>query len=373
VISAIDRLYLQRAYELAARAIGDTSPNPPVGAVVLKNGRIVGEGYHHRAGEPHAEVDALRDAGNLARGATLYVSLEPCKHAGRTPPCTQAVLAAGIARVVIGTIDPSRFGGGAAELRERGLAVDVAGDACALDLVELFAGSIERDRPYLALKMACSLDGCITSKPGVREQLTGAAFAQRVREFRIAHDAVMVGAGTVRVDDPLLTVRPPHHRLRPYLRVVACESDVVPASSRAFEVVPGYDRTLVLAPSGLRETFAALCGVADVLFVGDQKALQLDLPAAMRALRDRGVASVLCEGGPTLGARLIAADLVDRLYWAIAPRLLANENAVPVLARADLAGRKVRIDRTEQVGDDVMIAARCSVPFGSARNGGARV
>lgn len=373
MISAADRLYLQRAYELAARAMGDTSPNPPVGAVVLQNGRIVGEGYHRRAGEPHAEVDALSAAGDLARGATLYVSLEPCKHVGRTPPCTQAVLAAGIARVVVGTIDPSRFGGGAGVLRERGLAVDVADDDRARELIELFAGSVGRDRPYLAIKMACSLDGCITSKAGVREHLTGAAFAQRVRELRIAYDAVMVGAGTVRVDDPLLTVRPAHRRLHPYRRVVVCESGVVPASSRVFEALPGYDRTIVLAPSGLRETFASLCGTADVLFVGDEGVLHLDLHAAMGALHDRGVASVLCEGGPTLAARLIAADLVDRFYWAIAPRLLRNEDAVPVLAGADLVGKKVRIDRMEQLGDDVVISARCSVPFGSARDGGSRV
>jgi len=202
-LTPLDELYLQRAYELAARGIGSTSPNPPVGAVVVRDNRIVGEGYHRRAGDAHAEASALRQAARDARGATLYVSLEPCRHVGRTPPCAHAVIEAGIVRVVAGTLDPTLHGG-AAELRERGVDFAVAQDPIARDLIEPFARAGRLQRPYVSLKMAMSLDGAIASRPGVEQQLTSQEARRYVRDLRIAHDAVMVGAGTVRVDDPLL-------------------------------------------------------------------------------------------------------------------------------------------------------------------------
>ncbi len=357
-LSPLDHLYLQRAYELAARGIGSTAPNPPVGAVIVaRDGRIAGEGYHHRAGEPHAEPVALARAGDAARGATIYVSLEPCDHVGRTPPCTEALLSSGVARVVAGAADPTGHGN-IARLQASGIDVEIAGDARARELIEIFARSVESQRPYVALKMAMSLDGAVASAPGNQEWITSEAARRYVRELRIAHDAVMVGAGTVRVDDPQLTVRPPHDRDRPYLRIVACESGTVPRTSRVFASEEGYLRTIILAPSGLQRRFADLGGVADVLFVGAPGERRLDLPAALKALRARGITSVLCEGGPKLAADLIAKRQVDRVYWAIAPVLLGNERAVPVLAGADLAalGARVTFDRVEPVGSDVMLS-----------------
>jgi diaminohydroxyphosphoribosylaminopyrimidine deaminase/5-amino-6-(5-phosphoribosylamino)uracil reductase len=363
-LTSLDRLYLDRAYELAARGIGSTSPNPPVGAVVVRDGKILGEGYHHVAGAPHAEANALAQAGD-ALGATLYVSLEPCNHVGRTPACAQTVVDAGIRRAVIGAFDPNprTNRGGVARLREAGIEVEVAADTRAFQLVEPFARAVRDKRAYVTLKMAMSVDGAITSKPGVQEWITGESERLYVRDLRIAHDAVMVGAGTVRVDDPQLTVRPPHDRLRPYVRVVVCETDGVPAESRVFAELDGYARTVVLAPAGARERFAALESVGDLLFVGDERAKQLDLTEAMRALYAHGIYSVLCEGGPTLGARSIAAGLVDRIYWAIAPVFLQSPTAVPVLAGVDLGalGAKVRFDRVEQVGEDVMISGTFDV------------
>ncbi|MBV8491492.1 MAG: bifunctional diaminohydroxyphosphoribosylaminopyrimidine deaminase/5-amino-6-(5-phosphoribosylamino)uracil reductase RibD [Candidatus Eremiobacteraeota bacterium] len=344
-LTALDRLYLSRAYELAARGIGSTTPNPPVGAVVVATGgRIVGEGYHHRAGEPHAETNALAEAGEAARGATMYVSLEPCNHRGKTPPCAPFVADAGIARVVIGAADPNpkTDGRGIALLRERGVAVELANDPRANELIEIFAHTVRSTRPYVAVKMAMTLDGVITSQPGVQEWLTSEEERAYVRELRIAYDAVMVGAGTVRVDDPQLTVRPAHARLRPYRRIVVCESSPVPPQSRVFAAEEGYDQTIVL----------------DV-----KDASPPDLAAAIASLRERGVYSVLCEGGPTLAGRLIAGGLVDRVYWAIAPLFLSNARAVPVLAGADLAaaGRKVRFDRIEHVGPDVVVSGKIDV------------
>jgi len=360
-LTPIDELYLQRAYELAARGLGSTLPNPPVGALIVRDGEVVGEGYHHRAGAAHAETNALRQAGSRARGATLYISLEPCRHVGRTPPCTGALIEAGVARVVAGTIDP-KHGGGARELREAGMDVAIADDARARALIEVFARAIAADRPYVALKMAMSLDGFVARRAGVREQLGSAEEQEYVRDLRTEHDAVMVGAGTVRVDDPQLTVRPPHDRLRDYVRVVACSSDAVPPTSRVFAAARGYARTIVLAPAGSRDRFRALGQVADVIGVGDDDATALDLAEAMRELRARNVYSVLCEGGPTLAASLLASGQVDRFHWAIAPTLLGNDRALPVLARGGPGGRGVRMafDRIERAGDDVVVSGTCS-------------
>jgi len=362
-LEAIDRIYLHRTYELAERARGSTSPNPCVGAVVARGTMTLGEGYHRKRGEPHAEVEALRaaaTAGNDVRGATMYVSLEPCNHTGSTPACTQALLEASLARIVVGTSDPNpAAAGGASSLRKAGVEVEIADDPAARALVEDFTTSIVRALPFVTLKMAASLDGFVAPQHGSM-WLTGEAARDFVRELRVAHDAVLVGSGTIRIDDPQLTVRPPRTRLRPYVRVVACEEAPVPIESRVFVPVDGYATTVVLAPAGLRERFAPLESSADVLYVGGSDSMELDLRAALEALRARGIFSVLCEGGPTLAAHLLSHDLVDRLHWLVAPLLLANERAIPALAHADAASvaRALQFDRVERLGDDLLISAR---------------
>jgi diaminohydroxyphosphoribosylaminopyrimidine deaminase/5-amino-6-(5-phosphoribosylamino)uracil reductase len=335
-----------------------------VGAVVVHGSRTLGEGFHHARGEAHAEVEALRAAaGSDLRGATLYVSLEPCDHTGLTPPCTRAVIEAGVARVVIGAPDPNpkTAGAGVARLRAAGLAVEVCDDAWALALIEDFTVAVRSPRPYVRLKLAASLDGYVAPEPG-SSWLTGAGAREYVRELRAAHDAVLVGAGTVRIDDPQLTVRPPRARRRPYVRVVACEREPVPAERRMFAGQEGYARSVVLAPAGLRERFAPLEAVADVLYAGEPGARELDLAAGLAALKSYGVASVLCEGGPTLAARLLARGLVDRLDWLLAPVLLRNARAVPVLGDADVrAGlAAIRFERVERLGEDLLVSARLS-------------
>ncbi len=335
-----------------------------MGAVAVRDGSIVGEGYHHRAGEPHAEANALRAAGESSRGATLYVSLEPCNHAGRTPPCSRAVVDAHIARVVIGVADPNprTAGGGIAHLRAHGIDVEIANDAESIAIVEPFARAIRADRPFVTLKMAMSLDGYVASGRGVQQWLTGPQAREFVRELRIAHDAVAVGAGTVRVDNPRLTVRPEHHRLVPYRRVVMCETDAVESKSLVFSPREGYARTIVAAPAGARERFTSLERVADVLYVGPDASRDLDVALALRELRGLGIASLLCEGGPTLAARLFEAGLVDRFYGLIAPRFLRAPQAVPVLARGTLPQvRGLRFDRVERVGPDLLIAGLVDV------------
>ncbi|MGH7715170.1 MAG: bifunctional diaminohydroxyphosphoribosylaminopyrimidine deaminase/5-amino-6-(5-phosphoribosylamino)uracil reductase RibD [Vulcanimicrobiaceae bacterium] len=354
--------YLARACELAQRGLGSTSPNPPVGAVVVRDGRTLGEGYHHVRGAPHAEVEAFaraRARGIDVRGATMYVSLEPCNHHGTTPPCTDAIVAAGIARVIIGAADPNpkTDGAGIARLRASGVEVELIGDPWSRALIEQFARAIRSPRPYLSLKMAASIDGYVAPKPG-SHWLTGKESRERVREMRYWHDAVMIGAGTARIDDPQLTVRPPHARQRPYARVIVCEDHAIPASSRALLAEDGYARTILLAPSGVRAEFAELEARAECIFIGGGDATQFDLGAALVALKDAGISSVLCEGGPTLAAALVAGGFVDRLIWLIAPVFLSGPEAVPVLAPGAAAGLEGwEFEAAEPSGDDLLLTA----------------
>jgi diaminohydroxyphosphoribosylaminopyrimidine deaminase/5-amino-6-(5-phosphoribosylamino)uracil reductase len=337
----------------------------------VRDGITLGEGWHHRRGEAHAEVEALnaaRSAGNDVRGATAYVSLEPCNHHGRTPPCTGALIDAGIVRVVIGAPDPNpkTAGGGIARLRAASIAVEVADLPAAAQLIERFAYTIAQPSlPFVTLKMAMSLDGAIASQPGRAEWLTGEEARAFVHNARAEHDAVLVGAGTIRIDDPLLTVRPHVVRHKPYRRVVACETDPIPLRARVLAApadapADAYARTIVLAPAGARVRFAELETVAEVVYAGDQDAQQLDLRAALEALRARGIDTVFCEGGPTLAGRFIAAGLVQRAIWLVAPRFLQSPAAVPVLAGADLStlGNGWRFDRVERLGDDLLLSGR---------------
>jgi diaminohydroxyphosphoribosylaminopyrimidine deaminase/5-amino-6-(5-phosphoribosylamino)uracil reductase len=329
--------------------------------VIALGSTTLGEGYHHVRGDAHAEVEALRDAatrGNDVRGATAYVTLEPCDHAGLTPPCSSALIEAGIARCVVGTMDPNprTAAGGVARLRAADVVVDVADDAWSAAIVEDFGLAVTRERPYVRLKIAASLDGFVAPRPCERHWLTGAESRDYVRELRARYDAVLVGAGTVRIDEPQLSVRPPRARRKPYLRIVACERDTVPRERAIFAPLEGYARTIVLAPAGLRERFAELESVADVLFVGDADARDLDLRASLAALRARGIASILCEGGPTLAAHILEMNLVDRVDWLVAPALLSGPTAVPALTGGP-SGITLDFDRVERLGPDVLFSA----------------
>jgi diaminohydroxyphosphoribosylaminopyrimidine deaminase/5-amino-6-(5-phosphoribosylamino)uracil reductase len=240
-------------------------------------------------------------------------------------------------------------------LRRSGIDVEIAADARARAIVEPFARAVRARRPFVTLKMAMSLDGYVASQPGRQEWLTGEQAREFVRELRIAHDAVAVGAGTVRVDDPQLTVRPAHHRLREYVRIVACETESVPASSRIFHAREGYAKTIVLAPDGVRAAFEDLDAVADVVYIGNSGEKQLDIAAAMHALYERGIHSMLCEGGPTMAGHLLNLGLADRFVWLVAPRFLRNPAAVPVITAGSLERRGLQFDRVERLGPDLLV------------------
>jgi diaminohydroxyphosphoribosylaminopyrimidine deaminase/5-amino-6-(5-phosphoribosylamino)uracil reductase len=310
---------LERALELAERGRGTTHPNPVVGAVVVADGEVVGEGWHERKGSPHAEVNALAAAGEWARGATLYVTMEPCGHHGSTPPCTEAVLRAGVAKVVAGSLDPNPEAAGGLELlRAAGIEVELVDSFAARAQNEAWRTWISKGRPFVTFKAAVTLDGRVTV-PGSR-WVSGEESRRLVHELRAASDAVAVGMGTVRADLPLLTARGVDAARQP--RRLAFGRGPLPE---------GTD--LELRPGSLEEELAQLAR--------------------------EGVQSLLLEGGPTLASGFLAADLVDKVLVFVAPQLsgqgprLLGDLAAPVpLSR--LAARPV--------GEDVLLSAYVHEP-----------
>jgi diaminohydroxyphosphoribosylaminopyrimidine deaminase / 5-amino-6-(5-phosphoribosylamino)uracil reductase len=303
---------LERALELAERGRGTTHPNPIVGAVVVRDGEVVGEGWHERKGEPHAEVVALEAAGDRAQGSTLYVTLEPCRSFGVTPPCTQAVLQAGVAKVVAGALDPNpKAGGGLEELRQAGVDVELVDSFDARAQNEAWRTWVSQRRPFVTYKAAMTLDGRLTIPDG--RWVTGEESRRLVHELRAASDAVAVGMGTVRADAPRLDARDVYVLRQP--RRLAFGRGPLPADSE-----------LELRTGSLRDELAALA--------------------------EEGVQSLLLEGGPTLAASFLREGLVDKLLVFVAPKLSGEgprlfEGEVPPLALSRFESRRV--------GDDVLL------------------
>lgn len=327
-----DRAFMRAALRLAARGRGLTRPNPAVGCVIVRAGRIVGRGWHRRAGAPHAEVEALRSLRDprLARGATAYVTLEPCSTHGRTPPCTDALTAAGVARVVVGAIDPNprHRGRGLDILRRAGLAVRhgvLARECTALN--PEFHHAMTTGLPWVIAKCGLSLDGRLTRPPGESRLITSAASRQDAMELRARVDAVLVGAATVRADDPALTVRGLPGAVQPW-RIVWAPRGSPPLGSRIFRD-RHKNRTLVLSHRSLR--------------------------AALRALARQGIQSVLVEGGGHTLGRLFDLGLANEVVFYMGARLAGG--AVPAIGGRGPA-KPVRLHHPDirRIGDDVRIA-----------------
>jgi diaminohydroxyphosphoribosylaminopyrimidine deaminase / 5-amino-6-(5-phosphoribosylamino)uracil reductase len=310
---------LERALELAERGRGTTYPNPVVGAVVVREGEVVGEGWHQRKGEAHAEVIALEAAGERAKGATLFVTMEPCAHHGSTPPCTAAVLAAGVARVVAGSLDPNpEAGGGLDLLRAAGVETEDADSVAARIQNEAWRVWVTANRPFVILKLALTLDGRV-AVPGTR-WVTGEESRRRVHELRAQVDAVAVGMGTVREDDPQLTARDVGVSKQP--RRLAFGRGPLPDGS-----------ALELRTGGLKDELAALA--AD------------------------GVQSLLLEGGPTLAEGFLRADLVDKVLLFVAPQIAGSG---PSFAPDLPAPVELRRLTAERVGDDLLLSGYVHEP-----------
>lgn len=326
--SADDHCWMAQALRLAERGAYTTRPNPMVGCVIVRDGAVVGEGFHQRAGGPHAEVFALRAAGERARGATAYVTLEPCAHYGRTPPCALALIEAGVARVVAAMADPfpQVNGGGFALLREAGIAVQSGlMQAQARALNRGFLSRVERGRPWLRIKLGASLDGRTALASGESKWITGAAARQDVQHWRARAGAILTGAGTVLADDPALTVRlDAATEVIPPLRVVL---DAQLRSLAQAKVRDGSAPTLYLhAPDRVPPTLDHATFAAVPLHDG-----RCDLHAALRLLAERGINEVQVEAGATLSGALLHAGLVDELLVYMAP-LLLGDTARPLLA-----------------------------------------
>jgi diaminohydroxyphosphoribosylaminopyrimidine deaminase / 5-amino-6-(5-phosphoribosylamino)uracil reductase len=310
---------LRRALDLAERGRGTTRPNPVVGAVVVQDGEVVGEGWHERKGGPHAEVVALEAAGEQARGATLYLTMEPCSHHGSTPPCTQAVLDAGIAKVVAGTLDPNpKAGGGLEILRRAGVDVELVDSYEARAQNEAWRTWVAENRPFVTYKAATTLDGRLTI-PGSR-WVTGEDSRHLVHQLRAASDAVAVGMGTVRTDDPRLDARDVEVLRQP--RRLAFGAGPLPLGSE-----------LELRSGDLREELEALAA--------------------------EGVQSLLLEGGPTIAASFMREDLVDKLVVFVAPRLSGEG---PTLFEGGVPPRHLGRMESRSVGEDLVISAYVHEP-----------
>ena len=323
-----DLAHMRAALALARRGLGNTWPNPAVGCVVVKDGRVHGRAVTAPGGRPHAEPLALAMAGAAARGATLYVSLEPCCHHGRTPPCTEAIAAAGIARVVVGAPDPDpRVNGqGLAWLAARGIAV--TGNvlrAEAEDLLAGFASRVRLGRPLVTLKLASTLDGRIATRTGESRWITGPDARRAVHALRGRHDAILVGSGTARADDPDLTCRLPGFRRTPIVRVVADSHLATPPGARLLATAresPSWFLARADADPARRAAFEA--AGARVLAVPAGPA-GLDPAAMLAALGAAGITRLLVEGGAGLAASLLAAGLVDRIAWFHAPAVMGAD------------------------------------------------
>jgi len=356
---------MRAALTLARRGLGTVWPNPAVGCVIIDRGRVVGRGWTQPGGRPHGETEALGRAGEAARGATAYVSLEPCCHWGRTPPCTGALIAAGVRRIVVALEDPDQrvAGDGVRQLRAAGLEVETG--LCAAEAAEINAGffcRLRHGRPLVTLKLATSLDGRIATGSGESQWITGPPARERAHALRAAHDAIMVGTGTVLADDPQLTCRLPGLARRSPVRVVVDRHLRIPPTTRLISsarAVPTWILTLPSADPARRQAF--LGAGTTVIDIDPGPDGNGSIAAALAALGDRGITRLLVEGGGHLGAAFARAGLIDRLVWVHAPMLIGGDG-IPAIAELELevlreAPGFERLS-TETVGDDVLTVFR---------------
>jgi diaminohydroxyphosphoribosylaminopyrimidine deaminase / 5-amino-6-(5-phosphoribosylamino)uracil reductase len=353
---ARDRRFMGLALALGRRGLGRTWPNPAVGAVIVKDGEIVGRGWTQPGGRPHAEIEALRRAGEMARGATLYVTLEPCSHHGKSPPCADAVIASGIARVVSAMEDPNPevAGRGHARLRSVGIAVDVGTEAAAARRDHV--GHIRRmrtGRPHVMLKLAISADGKAAGAGRKRIAITGNAVRDRVHLMRARSDAIVIGIGTVLADDPVLTCRLPGMAKMSPTRVVLDASLRLPMQSRLLATAGETPLWIITGnqASAASETAVREHG-AEVLRVAEN-AGRLGLGEALTLLAKRGITRVMVEGGPAVASALIEADLVDEAVFFYSPLVIGEEGLPALEPRAlRMLGQHLKSIADEPVGPD---------------------
>lgn len=356
-----DEKYMRMALRLAAKARGRTSPNPLVGAVVVKNGRVIGQGYHRRAGEPHAEALALKRAGSAAKGATLYVTLEPCSHTGkRTPPCSPLVIKSGIKRVVVAMIDPNPrvSGGGIKALRFAGIRVETGLlEDEARKLNEPFMKHITTGAPFVTLKVAQTLDGKIATASGESKWITGEEAREEGQKLRDANDAILAGINTVLKDDPSLTVRIPGGR--DPIRVIVDSRLRIPLNAKVLKQRSAARTIIATLANAPKTRIRKLQQLGAEVLIARSSRGRVDLKDLMKKLGEKGIMSLLIEGGAEVNASALKAGIVDKAVLFIAPLLMTGRDALPSIGGSSPKKLKhamqLRDIKVRPVGRDLMI------------------
>ncbi len=360
--STTDRKFMEHALTLASKARGRTSPNPLVGAVIVRDGEIVGEGYHQKAGDAHAEINALNQAKELAEGATMYVTLEPCCHWGRTPPCTQSVIQAKLGDVFVAMKDPNPrvTSNGIRQLEEAGISVQVG--ICEKEsrqLNEVFIKYIATQSPFVILKSATSLDGKIATASGESQWITSEASRLKGHEVRSQVDAILVGVGTVLQDNPSLTVRLPERQNEDPIRIVVDSRGRTPLGAKIFNSESNASTLIAITEHAPPKKIEALKSAgADVLIVEEQEG-RVCLRTLMRELGRKEITSVLIEGGGEINAAALQAGIVDKLMFFIAPKLIGGKDAPGSIGGIGIArlaeALELRDAKIAQIGVDFLI------------------
>jgi diaminohydroxyphosphoribosylaminopyrimidine deaminase/5-amino-6-(5-phosphoribosylamino)uracil reductase len=357
-----DQHFMQMALGLAIKGEGFTSPNPMVGAVVVKDGRVVGSGYHQMAGGPHAEVNAIDAAGKLAKGATLYVTLEPCNHTGRTPPCTRKILEAGIKRVVVSMMDPNEgvAGGGAGFLEQRGIRVTTG--VCreqARKLIEAFVKFVRTRRPFVIAKCAATLDGRIATRSGDSKWVTGEKSRQFVHRLRHAVDGILVGINTVRTDNPSLTTRLPDGLGKDPVRIILDTHLSISPEAKLLRQESAADTILVAGKPVMQDKQTALEKDGIRVIQSKLKNGLIDMDALMDRLGAMGLTSLLIEGGSRVLTSAFSAGIVDKVFFFYAPKILGGDDGIPICSgpSPELMSQSIAVNNinVRRFGDDVMV------------------
>ncbi|HZM05812.1 MAG TPA: bifunctional diaminohydroxyphosphoribosylaminopyrimidine deaminase/5-amino-6-(5-phosphoribosylamino)uracil reductase RibD [Candidatus Saccharimonadales bacterium] len=360
----MDETYLNLALRLARRGFGRTSPNPMVGAVLVKNGRIIGEGWHHRAGEPHAEIEALRSARQSAKGAALFITLEPCCTHGRTPPCTDAIIAAGIQRVVVAALDPNpaHQGKGLEILERAGISIQSGLWAeRALRLNEAFNHWIVHRTPFVTVKAAMSLDGKIATRAGESKWITGEKARAYGMTLRAGADAILVGVNTIIHDDPNLNIRKPGFQDKALRRFILDPTARTPLRAKVVSGDLAASTTIVVTKSAAPLRVAALQRQAQVL-KAPQRNGGIDLPWLLRTMGKDNISSLLVEGGGETNAAFLEQQLVHRVAFFYAPLVLGGDAAPKAVGGAGVVQLKDKVVLQDvewrQLGPDLLLTAR---------------
>lgn len=353
-----DEFYMRRALSLAAKARGMTSPNPMVGAIIVKDGKIISEGYHKKAGTPHAEASAIEKAGEKARGSTLYVNLEPCCHTEKTtPPCTKAIINSGIKEVVVGMIDPNPkvSGRGILELKDSGIKVSLGIlEDKARRLNEAYIKYITTGKPFVILKVAMTLDGKIATPEGQSKWITSEKSRNVVHRLRSTVDAVMTAIGTIKADNPQLTVRIKKKAKNPK-RIIIDPHLEIPLDAKVLDVPP---ETIIVAKSSALEESASILLNRGVRII-EYEDERLDLDWLMKRLGEMKVTSVLIEGGSSLNAYAFEDGIVDKVMFFIAPKIVGGRESFPAVGGKSFRkleeAYRLKDVKVKRIGEDILV------------------